>query len=864
MAQISCSQNCSYYYSSHSYSNHSYSNHAIDPLLEHICSCRWGESLEVLLDSKYEIGKVAATNCQRCGVSIFSSCYQNNAPDEVLRAIANHMLKWSTDEWSTYCANLFSCGNHKEQTLESIVVFAVCYKFPEDVIDKVISFYRGQRNEYNKNRAAIMGDILLRGIGKAGVHRILIDILSCYPECARLPYGGQNLLQQAIKLKYNGVITSLVAANPEAAQNISYFKSVSDSVDIVGATPLAMTIALKMNSETISAVLKAYPLAATVLTTSRANSGETNNYFPFHMAMINGLAEETINELFQMVLLNAKTLRESEQKTPLIYALDQNLPDTYLLQIIEADQEAAKLQYGRPEELILHHVLQDRMLDEVILNILLAFRDAAKVKDADNILPLHYALEQKYSDQVVLELLNCNEEAAVCPIPKTHMMPYQLALLKGYHRVSVVEQLLEPVIELSEKLRLKHKICIFHDILSSDYTENLVLRTLEVDPDSAALAIPQGFWAVVEKHASESIDESKRWVQDVLPLSAAIIKRYPEELIIKIYEKYPNAAKLHDFLRANKDEPIEMSITCYPFWLAKMYGYSDTLVSILFDRLNLEVKTIRESSHGNISPVHDLIDTKVEDKFLIEILQSDSLAVELTYSDNGDLPLHRALKKELSETVLLKIIDLFEHATVIRNHSDQRLPIHEAAMRNTSPKVIERLLSVYPGSLRMKDKYGFFPADLVQAKLPKESITLICHMKKGCISMDKPLDSFSMCDSLSNDIACSPQFNVKEEMNSETVLELSNRILDLEKRILFISGDHGHNEGLAKTEGIEFEILDDVNKRLLDINRRFAAIEKVLEVTRASRQDSVKDTNTGSISNCESDNESNVVLNWPY
>jgi len=212
----------------------------------------------------------------------------------------------------------------------------------------------------------------------------------------------------------------------------------------------------------------------------------------------------------------------------------------------------------------------------------------------------------------------------------------------------------------------------------------------------------------------------------------------------------------------------------------------------------------------------------------------------------------------------LKIIDLFEHATVIRNHSDQRLPIHEAAMRNTSPKVIERLLSVYPGSLRMKDKYGFFPADLVQAKLPKESITLICHMKKGCISMDKPLDSFSMCDSLSNDIACSPQFNVKEEMNSETVLELSNRILDLEKRILFISGDHGHNEGLAKTEGIEFEILDDVNKRLLDINRRFAAIEKVLEVTRASRQDSVKDTNTGSISNCESDNESNVVLNWPY
>ena len=148
-------------------------------------------------------------------------------------------------------------------------------------------------------------------------------------------------------------------------------------------------------------------------------------------------------------------------------------------------------------------------------------------------------MEHKYSEQVVLELFKCSEEAAVCPIPKTHMMPYQLALLKGYHRVSVVEQLLEPVIELSEKLRLKHKICIFHDLLSSDYPENFVLRTLEVDPDSAALAIPQGFWAVVEKHASESIDESKRWAKNVSPLNAAIIKRCPEELITKYFRMYP-------------------------------------------------------------------------------------------------------------------------------------------------------------------------------------------------------------------------------------------------------------------------------------------------------------------------------------
>jgi len=462
--------------------------------------------------------------------------------------------------------------------------------------------------------------------------------------------------------------------------------------------------------------------------------------------------------------------------------------------------------------------LQARMSDGVILTVLLAYKDAAKVEDADNILPLHYALEHKYSEQVVLELFKCSEEAVVCPIPKSNMMPYQLALIKGYPRISLVEQLLEPVIELSEKLRLEHEVFIFHDLLMSDHPENFVLRTLEVDPDLAGIKIPQGFWAVVKKDRTQTIDESKRWVQDVLPLHVAIMKRYPEEFIIKIYEQNPNAAILHVLLRANKDEPIEMSITVFPFWLAKMYGYSDTLVSMFFDRLKVEAKTIRESSHGDISPVHGLIDTKVEETFLLEILQLDSLAVEMTYSDNGDLPLHRALRKELSETVLLKLIDLYEHATVIRNQADQRLPIHEAAMRGTSPKVIERLLSVYPASLRKKDKHGLFPSDLVQSKLPKESIALICQLKAGYISMDMAQDSSSLCESsLSNDVECAPNSSYKNVRHSETVLELSNRILDLERRCaLFSGGELGvQNEGLVKTEGDEFGIVPDTNKRLL-------------------------------------------------
>jgi len=768
--------------------------------------------VEILPNSEKFMMNLATGICQYCGAALclISSCYQNNAPDEVMRAIANQMLKYGTNEWSTYCANFFNrTHTYQDPKFESVLVYAVCYDFPANVTDKLFSFYRSRRGEHNKDREDIMYDILEREIRKSGDNRILKDILLSYPECAR---RNPNLLQQAIQLRHSGVISALVAANPEAAQNISDFQSHNDSVDLVRATPLAMTIAMKMSQEAVLSVFKAYQFAATVHITSKDKTGLLFYYYPFFLAITNGYSEVTVNVLFQEVLLNAKFLREKEpSKSPLIYSLSIKLSDVYLLKIIEADNESAKLEYGKPKELVLHHALQARMSDAVILAILLAYKDAAKVKDAEDLFPLHYALENKFSGQVVLELFNCNKRAATFPTPKSNKMPYKIALIKGYPRVSLVEQLIKPVIELTEKLRSNHQVIVFHDLLMYQIPENFVLKTLEVDPDSAGIAIPQGFLAVDQQGNSQKIDETKLWVQDVLPLNLAITKRYPEELIIKIYEKYPSAAYLHVILHDNKNEPSKKSIKVYPFWLAQTYGYSDILVSILFDRLKVESKSIRETSQGSISPVHDLIVAKVEDNYLLEILQADSLAVEMAYSGNGDLPLHRALKKEFSEAVLLKLIDLYEQASAIRNSSEQRLPIHEAAMRGTSPVVIERLISVYPESLKMKDKNGYFPADLVQSKLPKESIALICRLKKEPISTNRPQDSLTLSDA-----------------SLYSQIEISNRILDLERLFMkFFGEDNRQSEGLANLETIKGEILDDANKHLLDCNTRIAATKKV-------------------------------------
>lgn len=732
-------------------SNYCSSSKGFDPLLDHISNCRWNESLDIFLQASYDMGKLAATSCDYCGVTPVTCCYVKNAPDELMITIVNHMLKWTTDEWSIYCADMFRCSHHEEQTVESILVIAVCYKFPDDVIDKMFSFYRNQKSCYNSNREQIMGSILINNINQMESDRKAIDLLLTYPKCARLIHDGKTMLQRAIELKYNRIIPFLTNACPEPALQISDFKSPSDSVDLVGATPLAMTIALMMPTETVLAVFKVYPYAATVMINVRSQSGDTRHYYPFHMAIINSLSEEIVNALLQEILLNAKILRGTEQKRTLIYSLEENLPDIHLLQILKADEEAASLKYGRSEEVILHHVMQARKSDDVILAVLFAYKDAAKVLDSNYILPLHYALKHVFSDQVVIELFKCNKEAATCPITKSHLMPYQFALIKGYPRSSIVQLLLEPVIELSANLRIEKQVFIVHDLLMSDSKASFIKRALEFDPDSAGIKLSEGLWDVARKVTNTPTDESKRLVQDVMPLHIAIVKRYPVDLVFTIFEHHPTAAVQLVLLDPSKDEPCVKSNSFFTFQLAKMYGYSDTLVSILFDRLKLEAKSISESNQGSISPLHHLINTKSEDNFVLEIIVADTSAVKSPYLDNGDLPLHRALRNEFSENVLLKLIEVYLHSAAIRNRSDLRLPIHEAALRSTSPKVIKSLLLIYPQGLKSKDKNGFYPSDLVQSKLPEESIERVCQLQSGKYITDKLQGLFSFCDTESRE-----------------------------------------------------------------------------------------------------------------
>jgi hypothetical protein len=279
-------------------------------------------------------------------------------------------------------------------------------------------------------------------------------------------------------------------------------------------------------------------------------------------------------------------------------------------------------------------------------------------------------------------------------------------------------------------------------------------------------------------------------VTGLLPLHAALLNQSSEIVIYSLVNLFPAAATLpmplachllqlqssQEPKEAQLSRPISSSIninTCQeaalkvveeevvtkvgvlPFHGAQILGFSVQLVDIFFDLLNSDAERKRKAvlnkiaaahtsiistdkdNHGTISipvpmlPLHYVIHHKLQDTFILQVLQSDPDAARHRYyngdGDDGDLPLHRAIRHQLSDRVIMTLLRAFGHATKIRSTKTGRLPIHEAAKNpKSTPKLIRALIRRYPQSLTQPDYSARLPHYLMEPTLCEESIDLLC------------------------------------------------------------------------------------------------------------------------------------------
>jgi hypothetical protein len=472
---------------------------------------------------------------------------------------------------------------------------------------------------------------------------------------------------------------------------------------------------------------------------------------------------------------------------PLHYAVTRGLRDSIILDLLEADPNAAACPFyndSGEEVLLLHHVLQLQVgqqsqtplfSEQVTLAVLDAYPDAAKqhMQMGGNdqhhhpmtiMWPLHVALQHDMSSKIIVALLVCHPEAARYKIPADILkggtgadgiLPFHLAQFLQYPEQAVVEPLFFHVLMGStgeaggdtceDGFNLLHyalRHADLHDripdILNANPGAAMQPMTIESDISNMSLNV-----TIQGKKVTLRLSEEVENVNGILPLHFAICQgKVPYHAMITLLQAFPQSAVQPvtiDVVEEDGHATEHKILQLLPFHLVEMHGScSPEVVELLFEEVAASVAEkkhgLRQHASGNsIVPLHYVLEHELCCSRLLDLLQyshhQDAARERML---NGDMPLQCALRSTqgYSSQALLAIIQAYPEASMIRSlnaHACKRLPLHEAALGNTPPDVVEQLLQIYRNGLTMRDALGNTPADLVQPTLSAKSIRLICQ-----------------------------------------------------------------------------------------------------------------------------------------
>eukprot|EP00985_Skeletonema_marinoi_P010384 scaffold4881_cov201-Skeletonema_marinoi.AAC.1 len=320
-------------------------------------------------------------------------------------------------------------------------------------------------------------------------------LLDVYPKGVKERYDGR--LPLASSLQMGGTddeVLALLAAYPQAAEQVDSSDSDNDPdaesetllsllgnkpAKVAPSLPLHYAIIEMRSQKVLKALLDAYPDAA------KKKNPQTRN-LPLHDALEDALKRPEAEEVI-LLLLNAYPQAAKEKmkdgRLPIEVCAKNKASEGLMLALYKADPKS------RVEGLLpLGRVLTDGSSDDVVLDVLQAYPEAAKdtfsTKSDVRILPLHIAHEDECSDKV------------------------KKALLDAYPGAEEEENPFKTTLRL-------------HKLLEDTEPDEDVLELIKNYPDAVG----------------------KRGRDGRRPLHIALVHTASQDVITTLFHKYPQAAK---------------------------------------------------------------------------------------------------------------------------------------------------------------------------------------------------------------------------------------------------------------------------------------------------------------------------------
>jgi hypothetical protein len=499
---------------------------------------------------------------------------------------------------------------------------------------------------------------------------------------------------------------------------------------------------------------------------------------------------------------NAKLKCSRCKCTPLADAFKRGAPDDAILTILAANFKASKTR-DTNNSFPLHEAInykfsensssdedssdgdckisKNKFSDEVMLAVLAANKEAAKVEDnhyGAQLLPLHRALKQELSNNVLLALLKANKNAA------RHSDEYGDLLLHSALNSKVISDTPlqmaiqsrtsdEVIISIfaaykdAVKIQGLHGLLPLHDAIESKCSDKVILTFLNEYKEAAKEKGRYGqlpLLRAIKLNLSDTViltllkankDATKVEERNDSTLYNAIESKCSDEVILTLLDANKEASRTINLHRAMELKLSNNVILA----LLKANEDSDKTRHAFFHSILVEGTASDELcasfaknfpnilkmkySNGNMA-LHLALSLKKSPQVVLSILQANKEAA-FEESAAGDLPLHQAIKNQYSENVIMDIFSAYPCSAMIRCSETGMLPLHLSAASSASPLFVEALIREYPEALDIMVDQSY-PRDLITSKLPVGSIKLICKPYlewKKIISAVNPNDESS-------------------------------------------------------------------------------------------------------------------------
>ena len=677
-------------------------------------------------------------------------------------------------------------GAAKMQSFDSDLPLhmAIEEKCSDDVILAILKANRGAAK-----KPALNGDLPLhKAIYGKSSNTVILAVLASYTEAAGIKDRHQLLpFSTATIMDHNeGILSALLAAYPDAECR-SYFQNKRLRYDAIRKEHTTADMARRL-----AAVFKRYKDKSTrrravkiiingnrkhVLLEAAAILSDQER-FDMLCCIIEILSNHSLScsievERCETLLLSLlskypKNTSISDGDGPIMStAIANECSDKIILSLLKANKNYAKVHASCSINPLIN-ALKQRRSNKVIMALLTANPDsAAKLDHAGGSFPLHIAIEAKYTDDVVLALLTAYPEAAY-NINPNHLMPVQHALKKNYSDAVIIALLIAAVNNSDltgnyynmQKLIVRAKgeelVLQAAERLSDDEGKNKMLRNLieTVDLDSLVISMVSRFPETLQMKCADGN----------LAMHIALEFKRSKDVVLRIFNGYKKASQE---ISVKGELPLHQAIR---------NNYSEEVVVVIFDAYKEAAKLVSKDGER---PLYLAIRDNEYEGVVLAILDACREAAHWESKD-GELPLHMAIKKNRIEDINIKILSAYPCAAMIRCKNTGMLPLHLAAAYSASPRLVEALIAEYPDALQIAVN-NMTPKDLVTAALPMESIKLICQPCLHCDSMPSKQQDKDQKERAeeSGYVKASKQVVRNVHDTSKNIEGLSNKILDL-------------------------------------------------------------------------------------